>query len=95
MFLQMMVKLIEAMTARILSQGLKVDSPQETNIKEFLEYLNKWEASLEPSKIGFISGSTAKGPRVTLHATLGLLRYVSEKLNFQVHPHKLSEPRLH
>ncbi|KAL1460420.1 hypothetical protein MTO96_027366 [Rhipicephalus appendiculatus] len=79
----MMVKLIEAMTARIPSQGLKVDSPQDTNIKEFLEYLNKWETSLEPSKIGFISASTAEGLRVTLHATLGLLRYASEKLNFK------------
>lgn len=83
MFLQMMVKLIEAMTARILSQGLKVDSPQEMNIKEFLEYLNEWETSLEPSKTGFTSGSIAEGLRVTLHATLGLLRYASEKLNFK------------
>nr|XP_050042632.2 uncharacterized protein LOC126539856 [Dermacentor andersoni] len=76
-FVLIMVKLIEAMTARIASKGLRVGSPQEKNIIDFQEYLNKWEASFCSSKLGFISASTAERLRVTLHTTLGLLKYLN------------------
>lgn len=82
-FILLMVKLIQAMTARIPSQGLRPGSSQEKDIKDALEYLNKWEAFCEPSKAGFLSGSTAEGLRVTLQGTLDLLKYVNEKLGFK------------
>ncbi|XP_072140713.1 uncharacterized protein [Dermacentor andersoni] len=82
-FVLMKVKLIEAVTARIPSKGLKVGSPQEKNITDFQEYLNKWEASLGSSKLGFISASNPEGLRVTLDATLGLLKYFNAKLCFK------------
>ncbi|KAG0414684.1 hypothetical protein HPB47_008131 [Ixodes persulcatus] len=82
-FILLMVKLIQAMTARIPSQGLKPGSSQEKDIKDTLEHLNKWEAFCEPSKAGFLSASTAEGLRVTLRGTLDLLKYVNEKLGFK------------
>ncbi|KAH7980164.1 hypothetical protein HPB49_013586 [Dermacentor silvarum] len=71
------------MTSRIPSEGLKPDSAHERHIKDVLDYLNRWEAHAETSPAGFLSASTAEGLRVTLQATLDLVKYLHEKQRFK------------
>ncbi|KAH7979970.1 hypothetical protein HPB49_012296 [Dermacentor silvarum] len=68
-FVLMMVKLIEAMTASIPSKG--------KNITDLLEYLNKWEASVDTSKLGFISASTTESPCTLLWDIYSVRKLVS------------------
>ncbi|KAH7979553.1 hypothetical protein HPB49_009829 [Dermacentor silvarum] len=79
----LMWKLVKAMTSRIPSEGLKPDSAHERHIKDVLDYLNRWEAHAETSPAGFLSASTAEGLRVTLQATLDLVKYLHEKQRFK------------
>ncbi|KAH9381479.1 hypothetical protein HPB48_021561 [Haemaphysalis longicornis] len=68
--------------AHVLSEGLKPGSTQESHIKDVLEYLHQWEAHAATSKGRFLSASTAESLRVTLQATLDLLKYLHDKCRF-------------
>lgn len=75
-FVKKIDKLIRIMTARIPKAGLSMPSPNYVFLKEFLEYLTKWEEHAKTTVGGFMSATTAEGLRVTIESTLNLVSYL-------------------
>ena len=53
------------------------------DIREFLDYLSKWEKLAAETGTHFLSPSTCNGLKVTLTATLELLSFLVTKHNFK------------
>ncbi|KAH7933784.1 hypothetical protein HPB49_017248 [Dermacentor silvarum] len=75
-------RLITVMTSRFRAEALRPAFSDASFSAEFLDYLDKWEAS-NHDKRHFLSESTARGLRVTIASTLSSLEYLAQNLGFK------------
>ncbi|XP_075543013.1 uncharacterized protein LOC142576669 [Dermacentor variabilis] len=81
-FFGMIGTLIEIMTSRSPSQGLRPECASVGKLLSFLTYLTEWELHAG-GRGGLLSTSTAVGLRVTVESVLSLLTYLKKNVSYK------------
>lgn len=82
-FIKRISEVIKVMMTRTPLNALRLDNHGYDVIKEFLDYLHAWEDLAFDNNYRFFTDQTCYGLKISLQATLDLLRFLTEKAGFE------------